>query len=180
MNFFSTPAHPAATVILLRDISEGFQILLLKRNSRLDFHGGHWVFPGGRLDQSDYDHALVKDDEISAARVAAVRETFEESGLKISSEKLVLMSQWTTPLGYPKRFKTWFFLSPSQEGEVVIDGHEITDFLWLSPKEALISNNQGVIHLPVPTSFSIQSLIDFSSSTNALNHFKNQKKFKYQ
>ena len=168
------PAHPAATVILMKDTSLGFEILLLKRSSRLDFHGGHWVFPGGRIDPKDHDQAEPKDDIIAAARVAAVREIFEESGLKIFQRDLVLMSRWTTPPGYPKRFKTWFFLCRAPLETVTIDNQEITKYKWLAPQAALDANNQNEIHLPGPTFYTIQSLIPFSNSEEALNHFTSQ------
>jgi len=167
-------AHPAATVILIRDISSGIEILLLKRSSRLDFHGGHWVFPGGRIDPLDYQKAKPKDDIIAAARVAAVRETYEEAGLQIHEEELILMSRWTTPPGYPKRFKTWFFLCPAPSGNVTIDNQEMTNSKWFSPQFALDANNQGSIHLPGPTFYTIQSLLPFSNSADALQYFASQ------
>ena len=44
---------PAATVVLLRDGSEGVEVLMLKKNSKITF-GGMWVFPGGKIDPEDY------------------------------------------------------------------------------------------------------------------------------
>jgi 8-oxo-dGTP pyrophosphatase MutT (NUDIX family) len=164
-------AHPAATVILMRDIFSGFEILLLKRSSRLDFHGGHWVFPGGRIDPSDYEKANPQNDTIAAARVAAVRETYEEAGLNIYEKELVLMSRWTTPPGFPKRFKTWFFLCRAPSGKVTIDNQEMTNSKWLTPQTALDANNQHEIHLPGPTFFTIQSLVPFSNSEDVLQYF---------
>ena len=43
----------AATVILLRDAAGGLETLMLRRDSKLDFVGGMWVFPGGRVDAAD-------------------------------------------------------------------------------------------------------------------------------
>lgn len=47
---------PAATVVLVREAESttGIEVLLLLRNSSLAFHGGHWVFPGGRIDAEDF------------------------------------------------------------------------------------------------------------------------------
>ena len=50
------PAVPAATVVLLRDADDGPQVLMLRKNARIDF-GGMWVFPGGRIDPEDYPEA---------------------------------------------------------------------------------------------------------------------------
>ena len=64
-------AHPAATVVLLRDGDHGLEVLLVQRNAQLSFHGGAWVFPGGRLDPEDYEGC--ESDVVAAARNAAVR-----------------------------------------------------------------------------------------------------------
>ena len=45
----STPAIPAATVVLLRESETGIETLMLHRTSKVSF-GGMWVFPGGRID----------------------------------------------------------------------------------------------------------------------------------
>jgi len=50
------PAIPAATVVVLRDTETGPQTLMLRRNSKIAF-GGMWVFPGGRIDDEDYETA---------------------------------------------------------------------------------------------------------------------------
>jgi 8-oxo-dGTP pyrophosphatase MutT (NUDIX family) len=45
--------RPAATVIVVRDGDEGFEVLMLRRNARSDFVGGAYVFPGGGVDLED-------------------------------------------------------------------------------------------------------------------------------
>ena len=42
----TTPAIPAATVVLLKDHETGPEVLMLHRTSKVNF-GGMWVFPGG-------------------------------------------------------------------------------------------------------------------------------------
>jgi glyoxylase-like metal-dependent hydrolase (beta-lactamase superfamily II)/8-oxo-dGTP pyrophosphatase MutT (NUDIX family) len=86
----------AATVVVLRQSSEGMQVLLMRRNARAgDIHSGACVFPGGLVDAADrHAHAFCTglDDAQSSARiglesggldfhVAAVRECLEEAGL---------------------------------------------------------------------------------------------------
>ena len=75
---------PAATVILVRDGAGGLETLMLRRNSTLDFAGGMWVFPGGRVDDADRDGAA---DDLHAARRAAVREAEEEAGLVVDEAR---------------------------------------------------------------------------------------------
>ncbi len=75
---------PAATVVLVRDGAEGLEVLLAKRSSKLAFHGGAWVFPGGRIDPDDY--AGEPEDVLAAARRGAAREAKEEAGVEVDSD----------------------------------------------------------------------------------------------
>src|SRR5689334_3375415 len=125
----------AATVILLRDGPEGLETLMLRRDSKLAFAGGMWVFPGGRVDPGDY--GSDPEDLDTASRNAAVREAFEESGLVVSAEVMVPFAHWTPPPEAPKRFSTQFFVAPAPEGDVTIDDGEIRNHMWVSPADGL-------------------------------------------
>ena len=100
------PVEPrnAATVVLLRPGHEGQQgpeVYLLRRQTSMAFAGGMCVFPGGGVDPRDFDHAtawagpspgewasrLGTDEATARALVcAAVRETFEESGVLLAGD----------------------------------------------------------------------------------------------
>jgi 8-oxo-dGTP pyrophosphatase MutT (NUDIX family) len=159
-------AHPAATVVLLRDGAGGCEVLLVRRSAQLSFHGGAWVFPGGRLDAADY--ALGANDAIAAARYAAVREAREEAGLVLQPEALVLVSRWITPVPLPKRFDTWFFAGLGGDAAVEVDGGEIHDHRWMTPQGALEAQRAGVIELPPPTFVTITGLAPYQSAVDAL------------
>ncbi len=159
-------AHPAATVVLLRPGSAGCEVLLVRRNAQLSFHGGAWVFPGGRIDAGDYRGEA--DDVVTAARHAAVREAREEAGVAIAAGDLVLISRWITPPMLPKRFDTWFFAGPASDEAVQIDGGEIHDHAWMHPADALAAHRQGQIELPPPTFVTLQQLESFRAAGEAL------------
>lgn len=85
-------AQAATIVIFRRDKAGGpAQLLMVERNASLVFAGGATVFPGGRIDPAD--HALAArlggEPEDMAARIAAVRETLEETGLVVGIEGIV-------------------------------------------------------------------------------------------
>lgn len=97
----TTPATPrdAATVVLVRDGENGLETYLLRRRTTLEFAPGVLVFPGGGVHESDRAPldwvgpepavwaASFGCDEPTARGlvVAAVRETFEESGVLFAS-----------------------------------------------------------------------------------------------
>ena len=107
---------PAATVIPVRDGPDGIETLMLRRNSKLEFAGGMWVFPGGRVDPDD--HQADDADELAprgarrGARSAARRPTSSSTSRRSWS-----FSHWAPPAIAPKRFATWFFLAPAPEGD---------------------------------------------------------------
>jgi 8-oxo-dGTP pyrophosphatase MutT (NUDIX family) len=76
------PPIPAATLVLMRPGSRGApDILFIERAQTMAFAAGALVFPGGRIDPADQEAAavLAPDLEDGAARVAAMRETIEET-----------------------------------------------------------------------------------------------------
>lgn len=157
----SVPIRPAATVVVVRDGTEArtsLEVLLVCRNRELAFHGGSWVFPGGRVDDGELDAA--DGDEDAAARAAAVREVHEESGLTISSDELLPYSHWTTPKGRNRRFATSFYLAALTGGadDVAIDDGEIHDFGWFTPAEAVRMSEEAKIQLAGPTYVSLLRL----------------------
>lgn len=79
----SGEAIPAATLILVRE-RPGLapELLMVERGEGMAFAAGALVFPGGRIDQADHQlaSALGLGDD-GAARVAAIRETVEETAV---------------------------------------------------------------------------------------------------
>jgi 8-oxo-dGTP pyrophosphatase MutT (NUDIX family) len=93
----SAPVRDAATVVLLRDGGAGIEAWLLTRVRQMTFAPGMTVFPGGRVEDGDADLPWAGRPPASiAARLgcgvtlaralvgAAVRETFEETGVLLT------------------------------------------------------------------------------------------------
>ena len=51
---------PAATVLIVRNGQSGLEVFMVVRNHQIDFASGALVFPGGKVDKSDYDKKLVQ------------------------------------------------------------------------------------------------------------------------
>ena len=167
------PAKPAGTVVLLRSSEQSFEVLLLKRNPKLAFAGGVWVFPGGAVDE---DETRAFADECSAAKVAARREIFEECGLDVGEVELRHFCKWTTPREEKKRFSTWFFVAISDQASsrILVDGSEIIDYQWISPKSAIQKHQEGSISFMPPTFLVLRLLSHFDSAEKAFAALKNR------
>jgi 8-oxo-dGTP pyrophosphatase MutT (NUDIX family) len=160
------PIVAAATVVLLRDGPNGLETLMLRRDSRLAFAGGMWVFPGGRVDPGDFTDD--QSDVAAAGRNAAVREAAEEAGLVVTVDSLVPFAHWTPPPEAPKRFSTQFFVARAPSGAVTIDDGEIRDHMWVSPAEALRRRDTLEIELAPPTWVTLHTLSDHESVDAAI------------
>lgn len=167
----SVPIRPASTVVMVRDRAAAgggsqLEVLLVCRNAALAFHGGSWVFPGGRID--DDELAAAGGDEATAARIAAVREVHEETGLAVAADDLVPFSHWTTPRGRNRRFSTHFFVAAAPGDAVAIDDDEIKDYAWFTPAEATARSEAGEIQLAGPTYVSLLRLGRSGSAVDAI------------
>ncbi len=98
-----TPPRPAASVVLLRDAPGGLEVFLIKRHGLSDVLAGAFVFPGGKVDRHDrpgegqtllhgstenlvagLNEPAIDLETAVSLYVAAIRETFEESGVLLA------------------------------------------------------------------------------------------------
>ena len=89
----AVPILPAATVVLVRETTG--EALLLLRHARHGFMANVWVFPGGRVDETDvavaatdvatpYPAPASGSSDYPAFVRAAIRETWEEAGILLT------------------------------------------------------------------------------------------------
>jgi 8-oxo-dGTP pyrophosphatase MutT (NUDIX family) len=97
--------RPASTILLLRDATarnvdgksrNEIEVFMMVRHYEIDFNSGALVFPGGSVDKGDND--IIADPSLYSGgkgmeagelsfRIAAIRETFEESGILLARPK---------------------------------------------------------------------------------------------
>jgi 8-oxo-dGTP pyrophosphatase MutT (NUDIX family) len=92
--------RPASTILLLRDNpargvdgKSEIEVFMMVRHYEIDFNSGALVFPGGSVDKGDkeiienpalYSGGEGLDEGALSFRIAAIRETFEESGILLA------------------------------------------------------------------------------------------------
>jgi len=146
------PTKDAATLILTRIRKGATEVLMGRRAPGHVFMASKWVFPGGRIDRSDFTAAAANElpaadmarltREVPARRaralaLAAVRETFEETGLLLAAPAAIasVAGPWRefravgalpdlaalsyvaraiTPPGRSRRFDARFFMADVQ------------------------------------------------------------------
>ena len=87
----------ASTILLLRDgATKEIEVFMMVRHYEIDFNSGALVFPGGSVDKNDreiiahpelYSGGEGLDEAAMSFRIAAIRETFEESGILLARPK---------------------------------------------------------------------------------------------
>lgn len=190
------PIRRAASVLLIRDGSEGLEVFVQHRVSTMDFAAGMVVFPGGRVDAQDqqsvnngeldqtiinthrqrWAHTSVWDEgeEKSYARAgeilcAAVREVFEETGLRLDPAQLMPWANWVTPVGFPRRFDTYFFVAALNAGQE--PAHQTTEALrseWARPEQLFTGLEQGTLKMMRPTQRTLLDVMETGTITEIL------------
>jgi 8-oxo-dGTP pyrophosphatase MutT (NUDIX family) len=183
----AAPLRPrdAATLIILKPDGGTPKVLMGKRHENHRFMPGKFVFPGGRVDYADSRVKPCADlpshdaekllERVSGRRsparaqalaMAAVRETFEETGIPLgratgSEKRMSKSAPWQafldtgvrpdlsvirfiaraiTPPGRPRRYDTRFFLTHAADWHDIdftaSSSNELTEVHWLDLKEA--------------------------------------------
>lgn len=167
------PIRDAATLILYRWRDGQLEVLMGERHGASAFMPNRYVFPGGRLDPQDYRiRAAVPLNPVSAARLArakatgprkatalalaAIRETFEETGLRLAApgiaaapppdwavfcsesvlpdpSALLYICRAVTPPGRTRRFDARFFAAPADAASGTLrPSAELDKLSWLT------------------------------------------------
>src|SRR5271168_2945400 len=169
----------AATLIIVRRDRDGIRVLMGQRHAKMAFQPNKFVFPGGRIDPCDMriaaggalrpEVARRVEAGISPARarglaLAAVRETFEETGVLIGEksaetprtrapawqryfshgivprlDRFTLIARAITPPGRTRRFDARFFMVDASAIAFEVDASHQEELLkptWLTLAEA--------------------------------------------
>lgn len=176
----TVPAAPSASVVLLRDHDHGLETYVLHRHTTMAFAAGMVVFPGGRVEPVDradqtpghqeVDHQVDPEfDHEAVYRRCAVRETEEETGVRLRAVDLVPWAYWITPEIEPRRYRTRFYLAALPAGQQAADvSGEAWLAEWRSPADLLRAADVGELALMPPTRSVLIELADQQSVASVL------------
>ena len=189
---------PASTVLIIRNCTSGIEVFMVVRHHQIDFASGALVFPGGKVDDSDYDEKLVNyvsknnDDKkekknINSKRLLEFniwREKFnnenasmfkfaKDENITFSTDDLIPFAHWVTPEMMPKRFDTRFYIAKAPDGhEGLHDGTESVDSIWINPKDALDDCYERKRNIIFPTRLNLEKLSKSQSVDEAISNAK--------
>jgi 8-oxo-dGTP pyrophosphatase MutT (NUDIX family) len=164
------PVRPrdAASLILLRPEADGLEVLIGRRGKGARFMPGRYVFPGGRVTADDAqpwrgESGAAEERAVLTLKRAALRETFEETGLVIgrpaaesgdgsalstieqaygarglapAPDLLRLVGRAITPAASPIRFHARFFLADGRHAAGDLAPCEELDHICWHPVDA--------------------------------------------
>ena len=192
--------RPASTVILLRDEGQGLETFLMRRASTMAFAPDMHVFPGGRVDDLDYERKIVLTNSTwdavagratceaslaSALISCAIRETWEEARVRLVDDDdeqwhvdprtLVLFDHWVTPERDAKRYDVRFFMCalPSDQ-EATLSTTEAVHAEWITPARAIDRFESGEMAMLPPTEAVLRYLGDFVDAASVLSDAANR------
>jgi 8-oxo-dGTP pyrophosphatase MutT (NUDIX family) len=118
---------PAAAVAIVRDSPRGIEVYLSRRPDHFRYYPGAFVFPGGRVDDTDAD-----------VKTAACREVKEEIGVEIDPARLALLREtFTSAHAGPVYHLRTFAYEVNGDLETRLNTEEVEEELWATPREAL-------------------------------------------
>lgn len=141
MNANDVPIRIASTTLLVRD-NGGPEVLMVKRNQKIDFFSGAMMFPGGKVESQDTDplwtnratgwHDVAEDER--GPRIAALREAFEECGVLATAGNIGLDTRETKEARVAVEAGTLPFLDYVSSKGAKLDLTQLTLFSrWLTP-----------------------------------------------
>lgn len=165
----------ASLILMLERRGRRPEWLIVRRGATLAFAAGAYVFPGGRIDPPDRAAAPLRYPQLDAAdataRVAALRETLEETGIAIddAAMPLVPFARWLPRHeAVRRRFDTRFYLARVTERiEPVADGSETSEAFWATAQDVLDRCGRGEGRAIFPTRRLLERLARFGSFEQA-------------
>ena len=164
---------PAATLVLMRPAGSGPpELLTIERSAGMAFAAGALAFPGGRIDEEDRAAAAAYPAlSDAAARIAAIRETIEETGLggSLAPGDLTPFARWCPNFRETRRFDTLFYLAEATSDwpAPVAAAHEVGRVFWASAAAILAEIGAGRAHAIFPTRRNLERLARFGSIDEA-------------
>jgi 8-oxo-dGTP pyrophosphatase MutT (NUDIX family) len=170
------------------------EVMMGRRSAAARFMANAWVFPGGRVDESDRERAehLVRGDNTPSQLpwiLAALRETVEEAGvwltqpprtealndrdvyetLDAAGETFVAdvryFANWVTPADLPIRYDARFFATVVPTDLTPLpDDEEIVEIKWVTPRDVIVRAAEGAWVVPFPTHVTLEQLAGASST----------------
>ena len=153
----------AASLVIVEGRGSAARVLLGRREPRHRFMPDVWVFPGGGVERQDADSPVSSElspavaaklearwspARARALAIAAVRETFEETGLAFGEltdgqlrpalDRLDYLARAITPALSPIRFHARFFLANAADSSGQLGGNgELLGLRWVPIREAM-------------------------------------------
>jgi 8-oxo-dGTP pyrophosphatase MutT (NUDIX family) len=188
----SEEIRQAASLIGVRDGSDGPEVLVIERTLDHRFLPGYVAFPGGAVDPADSSLAeRWFGDAKEASRAAAVRELVEEVGLAVTSEAIVgvdrdrplarihdappsvgllpEVARWIAPERVPVRFDARYYAARMDDAaDPVPDGVEAAKAWWASPGSLMSAWESGEVLFYWPTHFTMSAFADCRDAEEVL------------
>ena len=131
---------------------------------------------GSKLDLNKKDNGRFVDyrERLISNKISFL-EVCEREDLFFETTNIVPFSHWITPDIETKRFDTRFFAAEMPKDQTTLhDGNELTNSLWITPKEAIKKAWNGEIKMILPTSKNLEQAFDFDSINELISFYKNK------
>jgi 8-oxo-dGTP pyrophosphatase MutT (NUDIX family) len=126
-------------------------------------HGALLSFDGNQTGPFHRYRELLRQGKMS------FRNLLQKEGLTLATDRLHYFSHWITPWFYPIRYDVRFFVAEAPAGqEALHDGGELTEHVWIKPRDALDLHRANRFDMVFPTVMTMKALSKFGTIGEAL------------
>jgi 8-oxo-dGTP pyrophosphatase MutT (NUDIX family) len=140
-----------------RELFEEAGVLLARESS------GDWAFSQESESHFNGLRSQLDSGDLSWANL------LRRQGISIACDMLHYVSFWETPVNFPRRWATRFFLAELPPGGYARhDGCEVLDSRWMTVADVLSAGRNGEMNLPFPTRANLEQIAAFTSIEDLL------------
>jgi 8-oxo-dGTP pyrophosphatase MutT (NUDIX family) len=127
---------------------------------------------GGPAPSAGEDPAVAEIRDLLLADEIGFAEALDRLDVSVDAASVQYVAHWITPVQEPRRYDTRFFAAHVEPGrEVLLNPREMTHSIWVTPHQALAMHRAGELPMVFPTIRTLESLLDWSTSQEALSGF---------
>lgn len=155
-----TSDDPPAIAYYLAALREAFEETGILIGRRPD---GTPPTPAAQDEAMDDLRNRVMADELSFA------DALGRADCRVPGSEIAYLAHWITPEAEPRRYDTRFFAARApSDAEATVDPREMTDAVWLTPREALRRVDRGDLPMVFPTIKTLEQLRGYEITQDAL------------
>ncbi len=128
---------------------------------------------GGPVSTAAQNESVLEARNRLLDEACTFAEALDDLGALLDGRAMEYIAHWITPLAEPRRYDARFFAAAvPDDAEPAIHAAEMTDAIWINPRQALERTEEGSLPMVFPTIKTVEALASFDSTEAILDGFR--------